>query len=281
MRVLWFTNTPSLAAHSWGNRPLGGGWIESLEREVKARSAIALGICFLSPKLMKPFETGGVRYYPMCNGGGVVQRWFDRLTGKYPLQKDLKSMLDAITDFKPDLIHIHGTEMHFGLLQEHILLPSLVSIQGNLTACVERYYGSIPGRRYLRYLRPRHLYSFDNPYFHGRKMQKKSSDERRILMRSTHIAGRTEWDKDITRVFSPVSQYYIINEILRAPFYNACWDKKRGPVYHILTTTSNAAYKGFEVILKTARLLRDYGLNFQWCVVGVGEDMVTVKAAQD
>lgn len=44
MRVLWFTNTPSLYTEKTGYN--GGGWISSLQRELGARSDVKLGVCF-------------------------------------------------------------------------------------------------------------------------------------------------------------------------------------------------------------------------------------------
>lgn len=49
------------------------------------------------------------------------------------LSKDLiYNYQKAINDFKPDIIHVHGTENNFGLIREHIdsNIPIVCSIQG-------------------------------------------------------------------------------------------------------------------------------------------------------
>ena len=46
MRVLWFTNTSSCYKRGSANCYNGGGWISSLEMELKKRADVELGVCF-------------------------------------------------------------------------------------------------------------------------------------------------------------------------------------------------------------------------------------------
>jgi len=65
MRVLWFTNTPSLSADHLNNKSVGGGWIASLEAELNKIPSIQLGISFnLSDRNIKPFIINKTKYYP-------------------------------------------------------------------------------------------------------------------------------------------------------------------------------------------------------------------------
>ncbi|MFD0777276.1 hypothetical protein ACFQZF_00760 [Flavobacterium myungsuense] len=50
MRVLWFTNTPSLYEND-NHAYYGGGWIESLEQLVSQSSKVELGISFFILKI--------------------------------------------------------------------------------------------------------------------------------------------------------------------------------------------------------------------------------------
>ena len=63
MRVLWFSVTPSL----YSKNPLynGGGWIASLEGELKKNKSIELGVAFeFCDDKFKVCENG-VTYYPI------------------------------------------------------------------------------------------------------------------------------------------------------------------------------------------------------------------------
>lgn len=63
MKVLWFTNTPSLAANTLSEESVGGGWIMSLEAKLKKHNGIDLGVVFYTRKQLNPFEYKGTRYY--------------------------------------------------------------------------------------------------------------------------------------------------------------------------------------------------------------------------
>lgn len=65
MRVLWFTNTSSCYQEKIGSSYNGGGWISSLEKEVKKNNNIKLGICFYSrnEKQTRKDEQNGTIYY--------------------------------------------------------------------------------------------------------------------------------------------------------------------------------------------------------------------------
>ena len=45
-KVLWFTNTPSLAAEMLNVPTIGGGWINSLEDKIKEVTNIKLAVAF-------------------------------------------------------------------------------------------------------------------------------------------------------------------------------------------------------------------------------------------
>lgn len=48
MKILWFTNTPSLYPNGKRNCYNGGGWISSLEQLIRKNSGIELHIAFYS-----------------------------------------------------------------------------------------------------------------------------------------------------------------------------------------------------------------------------------------
>ena len=277
--MLWFTNTPSLASAKFSARSYGGGWIESLESMLKKDTAIELGIGFFSNSPVSAFSEENVSYFPICNAASRVKQWYFRAVGSYPIGEDVESMLEIIRQFKPDIIHIHGTEFHFGLIYKYVRIPIVISIQGNISACIEKYFGSIPAFEYLKLLRLKDLYSFYNPIFSYRNFRKKSPNELEILENAKYIIGRTAWDNCIASVLAQKAEYFHVSEILRHPFYKARWEKSRLKSIVLTTTLSDAPYKGIELILKATILLKKRGIDFIWNIVGVNESSTVVKAA--
>jgi glycosyltransferase involved in cell wall biosynthesis len=87
--------------------------------------------------------------------------------------------------------------------------------------------------------------------------------------------GRTEWDERVAEFFNPNIKYFHLNEVLRSPFYeNAQPPQLRSATasLRIVSTLSPIIYKGMDVVLKTANLLRaETRLNFEWTILGISE----------
>ena len=83
-----------------------------------------------------------------------------------------------------------------------------------------------------------------------------------------HVIGRTEWDKQAAKLLSPTAQYHYGGEILRDVFYEE--SKRVIPKKLIISTTiSFPTYKGYDVILKVANILKnELNLDFDWNVYG-------------
>lgn len=132
MRVLWFSVTPSL----YSKNPLynGGGWIASLEGELKKNKSIELGVAFeFCDDKFKVCENG-VTYYPInvWKTKKKLRRreWNILNEEKYIIPECIK----IIEDFSPDIIHIFGTEWCFGLIQNYIKIPVIIHLQGSIIA---------------------------------------------------------------------------------------------------------------------------------------------------
>lgn len=266
MKVLWFTNTPSNYTNS-SNIYNGGGWISSLEKEFKQRKEIELAICFLFNEEKKVLKDG-VIYYPIKPIKSYkYSQFFKR---KYHIQDDISlihKFLDIIDDFKPDIIHIFGSEMQFGLISKFTKIPIVLHIQGILAPCLNAYLPPFISWTSL-------YWGNTNPLHILRRIKEKIfweysvNREKEIIENIYNYIGRTTWDKRVIKTLNPQCKYYIGNEILRETFYNPL-PRIIPQQLTIVSTISNSFYKGLDLILKTAVLLkRNFKLKFRWIVYG-------------
>jgi len=272
MRVLWFSVTPSMY-NPRSNSYNGGGWIASLERIVRGIGSIRLGVAFYFDE--QPFrqEKDGVSYYPMPTlQGHGVGRWMYR---KALLKRRLDHWLRVVDDFKPDLIQIFGSENEFGLLIPHVKVPVVIHMQG----CLPPYHNA---------LFPVGMHRSDFLLHSGlpwrkrlmgllceRSFRKQAQREVGIIRSCRCFMGRTEWDKGLIRLFNPGARYYHCEEALRSAFLSVSrrWSYPSGDKLRLMSVISSPWYKGQDLILKTARLLTQFGgREFEWNVYGV-EDM--------
>ena len=275
LRVLWFAGTPGLSANYLKVSIASGGWISSLQSALGNIGHCQLGFVFYSEEPIAPFEYEGTWYYPVQKlGNSKKKRLLNRLTRRTEYDENLPHFLKAVELFKPDIIHVHGTEFSFGLISRQVShIPIVVSIQGNLTAYQKKYFSGLnmPG------LGKRLLSGY--PFFLAdyKIWQKRAEIEREILRRTEFVFGRTDWDRRICLALAPGASYYHLDEVIRPRFYGL--ERKPGvnaaPVF--FTTTGPTFYKGFETVLETARILTDNRMAFTWLVAGLKEDYPLVK----
>ncbi|MEY8847888.1 glycosyltransferase family 4 protein [Psychroserpens sp. XS_ASV72] len=282
MKILWLTNNPSYAIEKLSPETQSGGWLKALNYHLAENQDIELNVCFYWSVALEPFEFHNTMYYPVTEVKPKSMK--DKLVAKVSgSQNDHLSIqkIKAIVDkVKPDLIHVHGTELNLGLIQFETSVPVVISIQGILSPYYEKYFSGIP-EAILKKTKKSGL-SFSKGINSAFRLN--AVRERNILKSAQFIIGRTDWDKRMTRLLAPNSQYFVGNEILREAFYDTknIWKKTsfEQPL-KLITTTGNVAYKGFELIVKTATLLRQYDVEFEWSVVGLNENNSIPKAVEN
>ena len=277
MKVLWFSNS---SAAAYEEKIKGtGGWMEALDTALQTK--VELHVASLYPSRQEVFVNGRTCYHPIYSGNIILKSIKQRL--RLQKKKDyLKQYLDIVEQVKPDIIHIHGTENSFHQIIDKIDIPVVVSIQGNLTVYAHKFFSGFHGK-YLgtktSKLNVKSLFlgrtSFRDGYENMRFM---CQLEQRNLMHARYIIGRTDWDKRITRILAPNSQYFVGNEILRDSFYQNIWKSKMDNNKIVIhTTNSNNYYKGFETLCYALSLLNSIGVDVEWRVAGVNADSAIVK----
>ena len=270
MKVLWFSITPAGYGRQAGN---GGGWIESLQRVVKKIEALELGIVFMTPvnSEEKKVQRDGVIYYPLYIHRNWCQQWYDKYTYKRIDALILERCKEVVDDFQPDIIHVFGSEWCFGLLYKYTKVPIVIHMQG----CWSPYRNAEmpPGFHIwkpipLMWYKPRRILNYFLVNYISRE---RAIREQEILSNTRYFMGRTCWDKALTELYSPQSKYFYCSEALRFSFVNSKekWlyqDKKKRL---FITTGLCTNLKGYDVVLKTAKLLREYAkFDFVWELIG-------------
>lgn len=286
MRILWFSNTPSLAAKMVSKNTAGGSWIESLEKELTTFSNIELGIAFKklvdTPKEIA-VEGSNTRYfmvpqYPISKIG----QWSSRFFAKPFSKKSLPHYLKVVEDFKPDVILFFGTEFDYPLIIPEINVPSIIWFQGNLTVYNEMYENGIQISNTFRFESIKRLLKSYTMHHEHNLFLRAVEREKKIFSFTENFIGRTAWDRRVVRIMAPHAKYFHSEEALREPFWNHKWSGNKNEDKHIVTTVIRGLlYKGLETIYKTAILLEaTLEKDFEWHVIGITEGSVYVNTAK-
>lgn len=275
MKVLWFTNTPSMSASQYKQKVIGGGWIASLENALESYPEIQLGISYVViNNTKKPFSINNTVYYPVNKSKtpNRISRILEGWDHKSPLRSDMKPYMDVINDFQPDVIHVFGSESEFGLIAGMTDIPCIVYIQGVLTVITQKWFNGLTPLDVVKYSPKLPLIKGRGLFHDYYKMIRSARREQTILRKGKFFIGRTDWDRRIITVLSPGSKYFHCDEIMRPLFYQKEWSHRSHVTQiRIISTTRNTIYKGLETILECASYLRSLfpDKEILWEVAGV------------
>lgn len=203
-----------------------------------------------------------------------------RIKGKHS-SKIISECCSIIEKVSPDLIHIHGTEHSFPLIVGHTGIPTVISMQSILASYVDKYYSGIPQNIANRYdgLKLKLLFLGSKAMY--KLTYSTAQNELEALKHLKYIIGRTNWDYCFSRLAAPSSIYYKCDEMLRDDFYQHVWKLHQHRNIILATTMSDSIYKGLEVVYNTAKILKQFGINFTWHVIGQNKgsnyDRITQK----
>lgn len=279
MKVLWFTNTPSLGAQHLNTTVVGRAWIESLEEWLTKTANLELGVVFKwNDARLSPFTIEKTKYFPVFKPEprGRFERILGRWQHKIENGENNQKYLNIIQEFKPDLIHIFGTEEDFGLIIPETSIPCIIHIQGNLTVYNHKWFSGLSLLNVLRYSSKMKLLRGLGLLHEYVRYGKEAEREQKIFRSCHFFMGRTEWDKRITLSLSPGSKYFHCEEMLRKEFYSHQWtsDSVNNNGCTILTTIRKNIYKGLETILECKKILQKNspGLKVQWKIAGIAHE---------
>lgn len=276
MRVLWIGGSglyvPCQQENSGYN---GGGWVASIQKEFMKRDDITLGIAFCKDGEPDRVIQNGVTYYPVPNHSKSKKDKIIDLLRIHDVTRDEilwpyyeEKFKNVIDDFNPDVIHIFGSELYHGLASRVASnIPMVLHIQGILS--IYLYILLPPGFSRREYIMSgKGLKGKFHNLQYLAYWKRSAYREKAILNAVSYVIGRTDWDRQAMAVLNPNAKYYYGGEILRDVFYEAR-ERQFPKVPTITTTISFPTYKGYDVILKVANILKnELHLNFQWNVYG-------------
>jgi glycosyltransferase involved in cell wall biosynthesis len=178
------------------------------------------------------------------------------------------------------VIHVHGTETNYGLIQKRTDIPVVLSIQSIITVYNHKYFSTINYNHVRKYSNIKEFLlfrSFNNVYRRFNKMARRELD---IYRNTKHVIGRTAWDRRVASILAPTASYYHNDEILRYGFYQNRWSAPQNSKMILFTTNGPDIYKGIETLLQCASLLDTININYEWRVAGLSktEEIVTIAA---
>ncbi len=255
MKVLWTVNLiPAAVSVKLGKASeVLGGWVESMAEQLSKSSDIELGIvCKCEEKLDFCEIVDGVTYFSL------------HYTSSTSLE-ELKTKCDKIvSDFKPDIINIEGTEfLHARAMQltaKKHEIPAVVSLQGILNGQYAYQCGQLPIDDMMFSKSATEIFAAWIMHLRKTKWYKpRMKSEKEIIENADYILGRTTWDRAHSYAINPKAKYYPCNRILRKPFYEEKWSLEKAERHSIYVGNGYSALKGLHfVVMALPYLIKEY-----------------------
>lgn len=277
MRVLWLSSA-TISVNADENTGIEGkGWIGSLLQLALQIDGLEIVVAYEnhSPEHKETVQKGRVTVAPL-NISRYSKRQIlkDLVTQREVDEVVVQETLKLIDQYKPDLIHVFGSEWGFGLIAPHTNVPVVIHIQGlwsQIRNCL-----LLPGQSEfsdrVKFSLLRHPLWFYARYHYYDLYLERAQREEEILRCNRYFMCRTRWDKSIVRMYSPDAQVFHVDEALRSEFTSSKqqWCPRKDGKQIVLATVG-ACYpiKGPDVVLKAARLIRENtGLEVVWKWIG-------------
>lgn len=280
MRVLWLCNIMlPFIAKSLGQRIIvKEGWLSGLAGKLilnQNKNNITLAICFPETESFNMIKSDTSLF--VKNKADGIDYYIFREDTVHPEIYDAgleESLAAVINDFKPDLIHIFGTEFpHTLACVRAFNNPSrtLIGIQGLCSAIADVYMADLPASVQKKKTF-RDIVKRDGLLEQQEKFKKRGEYETEALSLAGHITGRTDFDREMTAKLAPHARYHFMNETLRSEFYTDVWDINKIERYSIFLSQGNYPIKGLHYVLD---ILPEILEEYENTVVYVAGDVIT------
>lgn len=270
MKVLWFEI--SVPGRYKSEKSPVSGWQDSLEQIVRTCKDIELTIAFEGTDGMLPKEVDGVKYIPLVPHYTFWDKKYYNFTNRWnKANKVVPLAVKCVEEVKPDIIQCFGTEWEFGQVAKYTDIPVVIHMQGCIAPYNDALFPpgySISDRKLQAGLNlKKQYYIWRNKRFNVSWADMEQSN----LNAVSNYMGRTEWDRQLVELFHPGARYFHVEEALRPSFIESAetWKPKEGEhKLRLITTGCSSHWKGMDTLLKTAHVLKEQGVNFEWLVAG-------------
>lgn len=256
MRILLITNSlqPAAAKYVGINKSVRGGWVYSSAKQIAAipDNKVCIASIYEHGDKYVKFEDNAILYYVLPTKN---RDFYDKNLEKY--------WKNITQDFKPDIVHIYGTEYPLSVSYINACGNKgvLVSIQG-LVSIYEKYYlGGLNFKDVFFNISFKEILLKATLFDIKKAFKKRSLYEIDLLKKVKYIEGRTSWDKENCWAINPNLKYFECNRTLRDEFYKYQWSPDKIEKYSIFLSQGRMPLKGLHMVLRALSIVKRFYPN--------------------
>ena len=277
IRVLWLCNAiiPQVSEKLNVNTGTGGGWLNQLSDIFDKRDDIEL--CIVAPFLQGD-ELAHITFGNKSEFYGFPKKihepWIydDSVEGVFAR---------ILAEFKPDLVHIFGTEFPHTLSMVRAFNnpdKTIIHVQGIISAIAKHYTAFLPEKVVKRYSF-RDFIKRDNIEKQQDKFALRGEYEIEAIKKVRQVFHRTEWDEAVIKGINPAACLHYAQEMMRGSFYSGTWNYEDCEKYSIFISQGNYPLKGLHIMLEALRSVKELYSGVKLYIAG--DDILTVGSFKE
>lgn len=251
MRVLWISFL--------------GSWTEPLLKQLAINNDIKIGLAI--PKA----DNGDASFKALGIDIFYVPVDMEKLHKKMSTEVFFQ-FNEVIENFKPDIIHVHGTEKNIAQIQEfNERIPVVISIQGIMMGCRRFSLNYLEKKDYLKYSSVKNFLGYGGAAQMRKLFINSYKYEMEIFQKGKYFIGRTDWDRAHVFFRNPEAKYYHGEELLRTPFYEKAqsWSIDKCEKYTVFISSGFTPLKGLHWAIEAIALLKNIYPGIKLMVPGI------------
>jgi glycosyltransferase involved in cell wall biosynthesis len=259
MKILWLSNI----VLSNDDKGLGGAWLGAMAKQLIASGAVTLGNI-----------TSGKVLHITCQNCGAIKQW---IVPTSPVNKNglpsrgiVDNILKVVEEFSPDIVHVWGTELYWGLLTARKLIkqPALLEIQGLKFAIASVFAGGLSLKEQLACIGLKEILRGTTIPQEQLSFEKWGLFEKKIITGHRYITVQSDWAKAHVTMINPECLTFFNNLILRMPFYESeTWKFSQKPIL-FCSAAYPAPFKGLHLAIRAVALLKKKFPGIQLRIAG-------------
>jgi len=254
MRVLWIVNQPIAYLRTMLNMPLGqsGGWMETAYQSIKASKRVTLGVAaiYMGTELKQAVNEGH-KFFAVP---------FPKLMRKYnPDDRYNQQQWEhVIALFKPDVIHIWGTEYPTSLcvLKAAKEIPSVVYIQGMMNQIAKHCLDGICLKEQIRNTTLFDIKNSSVLWNMKKNYNVVAQREATILKTSGNVIVESDWCACNCLAVNPNSHIFRSKLPVSKVFFDYEWDYEKIEPHTIFTVAGGYPIKGHHVLMNALVMVK-------------------------
>lgn len=252
MKVMWtvFVTFPEVADQVKRKPEYACTWARALSEPLRKQVDLAI-VSVYSENTLAKYEINNVKFYFIPN-----ERQMKKNGGGNEARKYWKEILD---DFKPDIIHVHGSEsmVPYELIKMKPKVPIFLTLQGILSNYYKDAYAGIEIKDIIQNYSLRDIVRHSGIIWDKKKEIQRSRCEKEMLENLQYVGGRTTWDRVSALALNPNLQYFYTPEMIRSEFFETeRWNLKNITRHRIFMHQGFKPIKGLHILLEAMKILR-------------------------